>query len=352
MQTPRFVPAAELCRDFYAEVLAPALGGIPHAAGLLGAGSEVLGLDTARSTDHDWGPRTSLFVSPERVPAVRALVASALPKCYRGWPLRISYDELPPEHRVTVDAWSHWLRGELGVDPTMPLSSVDWLLIPTQRLLGVVAGPVFADPDQQLSDTRRRLHWYPDAVWWWVMACQWQRVAQEEPFVQRTAEVGDQLGSAVVTARLVRDAMRLALLMARRYPPYSKWLGSAFSRMEHSDRLDRHLAAALTAGDLPTREAALASAYEALARRHAGLPGATALDPGVRRFHDRPALVLAADRFVVDCLERVDDPYLRALPLIGSIDQWADSTDLLMRPTLIAHARRLYSSPALGADDP
>jgi hypothetical protein len=38
-------------------------------------------------------------------------------------------------------------------------------------------------------------------------------------------------GSAVVAARLVRDLMRLALLLHRRYPPYGKWLGSAFAAL-------------------------------------------------------------------------------------------------------------------------
>jgi hypothetical protein len=34
----------------------------------------------------------------------------------------------------------------------------------------------------------------------------------------------------VVTARLARGLMRLALLAERRYPPSSKWLGTAFVR--------------------------------------------------------------------------------------------------------------------------
>jgi hypothetical protein len=38
------------------------------------------------------------------------------------------------------------------------------------------------------------------------------------------------------------------------------------------------------------REAALGATYEALARRHALLPGAGALDPAVRPFRGRPAL--------------------------------------------------------------
>ena len=62
-------------------------------------------------------------------------------------------------------------------------------------------------------------------MWRYVLACQWKRISQEEAFVGRCGEVGDELGSAVVAARLIRDVMRLVLLIERRYPPYSKWLG-------------------------------------------------------------------------------------------------------------------------------
>jgi Domain of unknown function (DUF4037) len=339
---PDFVPAAELSRDFYAAVLAPALTGVPHAAGLLGAGSDVLGYDTERSTDHDWGPRATLFVAPEDVTTAQARVEAALPETFRGWPVQISKDDEPDHHRVVVDVWNRWLVAQLGVDATAPLGPVDWLLIPQQQLLHVVAGPVFADPGGQLADVRRRLAWYPDDVWWWLLAAQWRRIAQEEAFVQRTAEVGDQLGSAVLAARLVRDCLHLALLMARQYAPYPKWLGTAFARLPHPDGLDQQLAAALAAPDLARRERALSEAYQSLARRHGRLPGATALDPAVRRYFDRPAMVLGADRFAADCLERVTDPKLRALPLIGSIDQFADSSDLNGRPDLIQRVRRIY----------
>lgn len=100
--------------------------------------------------------------------------------------------------------------------------------------------------------------------------------------------------------------------------------------------------AMIKAGDLHEREAALGSALQALARRHATLPGATQLDPTVRPFWDRPAMVLDADRFAADCLSRVTDPNLRSTPLIGAIDQLSDSTDLLTEPPLIQRARALY----------
>jgi Domain of unknown function (DUF4037) len=45
------------------------------------------------------------------------------------------------------------------------------------------------------------------------------------------AEIGDELGSRLVAARLAQDAVRLYFLQERRYASYGKWLGSAFARL-------------------------------------------------------------------------------------------------------------------------
>ena len=233
----RFVPAAELSRALYVELLAPALHDVPHAAGLLGPGSEVLGYDTERSTDHDWAPGATVLVEPEDVELVRDRVERILPVTYRGRPTRAGNDALPDRPRVFVAAVTPWLVGQLGVDPRTGLGPLDWLCLPQQLLLHVTAGDVFHDGVGALTSAREKLAWYPDDVWWWLMACQWHRISQEEPFPQRTAEVGDATGSAVMAARLVRDLMRTALLLARRYAPYAKWLGTAFAQLHHADEL-------------------------------------------------------------------------------------------------------------------
>ena len=103
----------------------------------------------------------------------------------------------------------------VGFDATAGISTSDWLVTPQQRLLGVVEGRVLADPYGELAAVRGALSWYPDPLWRWLIACQWHRIAQEEAFVARTAEVGDSVGSAVTAARLVRDVMRLALWLDR-----------------------------------------------------------------------------------------------------------------------------------------
>jgi len=222
-----------------------------------------MGFDTERSTDHGWGPRLLIFVATGEVAEIERTLTE-LPDEFRGWPVRYGWDDLPPQHHVMVTDLAGWLVEHLGVDATQELRIEDWLVTPQQQLLGVVGGAVYNDSSGELERARERLAWYPDQVWRWLLPCQWRRLAREEPFVQRTAEVGDELGSAVVAARLVRDVMRLALLLERRYAPYSKWLGSAFARLDHADGLDRHLLAAVQGSD---REAALGRAYVAVARR-------------------------------------------------------------------------------------
>ena len=346
---PSFRPATELSRAFYVEVVRPLLAGRAHSAGLLGWGSDVLGYDTERSTDHGWGPRLLVFLADEHeVFEVRSLLEDALPERFRGWPVRFGWDAQPVSHHVTVTSQSRWLVDQLGVDATAGMSTLDWLLTPQQRLLGVVAGAVYADDSGALARVRDTLSWYPDQVWRWLLACQWRRLAQEEAFVARTAEIGDEVGSAVIAARLTRDVMRLALLLDRRYAPYAKWLGTAFAQGRHPDELPRYVSEALRAVDPAPREAALSSAYSALARRHNEAGLTEELDPSVRQFHSRPAHVLMADRFAEACLGTVVEPQLCDLPLIGAVDQAVDTTDVLSSPGTYRRLASLYTDGGRG----
>lgn len=345
--TPAFVPAQELSAAFYRDAVAPVLEGRPHAAALLGWGSDVLGYDTARSTDHGWGPRVLVFLprgdTGETGTWSRRL-DEHLPETFRGWPVRFGWDTTPARHWVTVTTLAQWTQDHLGVDATAPLTTSGWLTIPQHRLLGVVAGAVHADHDGSLATLRQQLAWYPEQVWYWLLACQWTRVAQEEAFVARTAEVGDDVGSAITAARQAREIMRLALLLQQRYAPYSKWLGTAFARLVHTDDLPARLRAAVHAQDAEQRQAALAAAYRCIAGRHNTVGITPVLDPGVRDYHSRPAQVLMADRFAHALLERVQDPWLRSLPLVGAVDQFLDSGVLLDEPTAWRRAAGVYGA--------
>lgn len=336
-----FRQAAEVANGFHAEVIAPLVGDVDYAAGLLGWGSDVLGYDTARSTDHGWGPRLVVLVDAGEVERVRKAVDDGLPDEYAGYPVRFGWDSYEPRHHVTVATLGDWLREQLGFDASQGIGVDDWLGTPQQKLLGVVAGRVYAD-DGRLARVRDALAWYPDQIWRWTLACQWSRIAQEEAFVQRTHEVGDELGSHVVAARLVRDLMRLALLQARTYAPYSKWLGTAFAQLGHPDGLDVALGAAVAAESYTDREQALVTAYELVARRHNALGITDELDPAPRPYFDRPAQVLQAERFAEACLATVTDDAVSRHGLIGAIDQFADNTDVLSNPAAFRKLIAVY----------
>lgn len=138
----------------------------------------------------------------------------------------------------------------------------------------------------------------------------------------------DDLGSAVVAARLSRDLMRLAMLMRRRYPPYSKWLGSAFARLPGVSRVLQHsLAATLAARSWSTREQNLYVAYEAAAELHNELGLTAPVNGSVRRYYDRPYRVIDAERFVAALLDSISADEIRHLPPTGAVDQFIDGTD-------------------------
>jgi hypothetical protein len=339
-----FVSGLDLSEAFYFEAVAPLVAEVPHAAALLGWGSDVLGFDTSRSIDHGWGPRVQLFIDAEHVGAVRDAIDAGLPEEFRERPTRFGWDDVPVSHHVEIATLDDWLRDRLGFNPSEGLSLHDWLSTPQQILLELTAGAVFHDDLGELAAVREALAWYPEQVWLWLLACQWRRVDQEESFVGRTAEVGDELGSRVVATRLVRDLMRLSFLLERRYAPYSKWLGTAFAGLDAHAEIGSALAGVVGAEDYEQREAALVTAVEALAARHNALEITAPVEATVRLFHERPFRVLGSGRFVDACLARVADPWLRSLPLVGGIDQFVDSTDVLSYPDRFRELGSIYAS--------
>lgn len=335
---------AENSRLYYETLVGPAVDarwpGLPRAAGRLGSGSDVLGLDDPVSRDHDWGLRLNLLVSADIAAQVDAYLEETLPESFEGLPTRFTTTFDPHRrHRVQVQDVASFVHSRTGVDLRYPLSTDDWLMLTGQAVLEVTAGPVFVDSDGALTDARAALDWYPDDVWKYVIAADWARLAQELPFVGRTAERGDDLGSRVITARLVEVVMHLAHLIDRRWPPYAKWLGTSLTRLPRAPVVAAPLSRTLTSTHWRSREDGLVEALRTLSRLQAdaGLP---TVDDPVERFWDRPYRAVREE--VVTVLEEsIDDPAVRALPRgIGSAEQWSHNVGVLTNPS-----RRRATSP-------
>jgi len=341
------ISGIELSRRFHGEVVAPwlrrAFPGLHHAAALIGSGSELMGFDDVLSRDHDWGSRVLLFVSEgdfaTHAVAVVDAFAAAAPAEFLGHPLRLNRTRggdiegvrHDPRHGLEVHTLEAMLRRTLALALDEPRDALTWLGLSEQRLLTMTTGAVFHDDDGRLTAVRQRLSALPRDVRLYKLACQWRRIGEEQAFVGRTGDRGDDLGSRVIAARLVRDAMRMAFLIEDRYAPYPKWFGAAFARLPCAPALAPLLERALAATDWKVREAALAETYRTLAalQKARGLPGAA---PVIGPFHERPFMVINADAIGAAIAAEIGDPALRALPIIGSLDQVTDATPVIEAP--------------------
>ncbi|RCV52058.1 hypothetical protein DEF23_09525 [Marinitenerispora sediminis] len=278
-----FVPGLDLAEAFYHRAVAPLIE-VPHAACLLGEGSEVLGFDTPRSQDHEWGPQVQILLKPEHVEAVQSRVRKGLPPDFDGFATAwYSLAAGTVTHHVRVMPLTDWIVQVLGLDPRGGMDSAAWLGMPQQRLLHLTAGRVFRDDDGELTRVRRLLAWYPGDVWAWLMLSGWHLIGNTEPLRGRCVETGDMIGVRLLTAKLCRLAMELAFLQERRYWPYDKWFGAAFGRLAASTVLSPLVETALSGAE-PQATAALREALLWLGGRHNDLGITAAVRPAYGPF--------------------------------------------------------------------
>ncbi len=360
---PKFIPGLKLSKLFYHKEVKPILDQhfpkLQHSAALIGWGSEVLGFDTPISRDHHWGPRVLLFLGSEDYrrfkPQISNALSERLPYEFMGYSTNFSKPELngvrhpvkitrgPVNHMINIYTVRSFFIARLGVDPFKNISVAEWLTFPQQRLLELTSGEVFHDGLRQLDPARERLKYYPRDVWLYMLAAQWTRVSQEEAFVGRTGDVGDEIGSKVVAARMVREIIRLSFLMERKYTPYSKWLGTAFDRLKISKKLKSILNQALSARTWQERENSLSRAYSVLARQHNSLGITKPSDTNPVNYYSRPYLVIRGERFAEAIRQAITAPEVKKIKVnIGSIDQFTDNTDLIENLALCKKLRALY----------
>ena len=83
--------------------------------------------------------------------------------------------------------WPAFLRVQLGIVLTNALRPVDWLLMSEQALLEVTTRAVYHDGLESLNRSRAQLAYYPEQVWFYLIAAAWKRIAQEEPLSEGAA---------------------------------------------------------------------------------------------------------------------------------------------------------------------
>jgi len=356
-----FIPGLELSELFYTEAAKPILETlfphVPHSAALIGWGSEVLGYDDVQSSDHHWGPRFLLFLSPENYGkyAISEALKNNLPHRFRGYAtsfgepdqvgvrLPKETDSGPVNHMISIETIEKFFGWYLGCNPYQSLRAADWLTFSEHKLLAVTSGKVFHDGLGELEDIRRKFHYYPKDVWLYQIVAQWIKIFEEREFVSRCGDVGDELGSMIIASRQVRNLMRLCFLMERKYAPYSKWFGTAFSKLESGPELSPIFREVLLSTTWKERERHFAKAYAVVARWHNELQITRPIPEEVSKYGGRPYLVFEAPDLFRDIIDSFTDSEVKALKHgLGSVNQFVESTDQLSHNQLLEMLKALF----------
>lgn len=357
-----FIPGLKLSKYFFTEAIHPIIStnfpNIRYSAARLDWGSDVLGFDTPMSMDHGWGPKMTIFLSNEDYEGyhekLNSFFSHNLPFQIHGFPTNYGEplsdggvmklkEAYPIHHMITITTQEIFFDSYLGVDINSPLTPAIWLTIPHQKLRTIRSGPIYHDGLGSLSERRTKFHWYPHDLWLYLMANQWQRIDQQEAFVGRTGQVGDDLGSRLITSGLIRDMMSLGMLMAKQYSSYTKWFGTAFDMLEIAPKLVPHFQAALNNQDWKERESHLSQSYLVLMNAHNDLNITQKIPTTISSFHDRPIQVPHSSRFVEALHAKIKDPIVKALPPnLGSINQVTDNVDVLENPSRCSKLEILY----------
>jgi hypothetical protein len=355
-----FLRGLELNELFFNEVVASILKSrfpdLQYSAAFIGWGSDVLGYDDAQSTDHNWGIRFQLFLSEQDSETYRKIInsvlAEELPSEFRGYPtafqIAVNEDQrgaaVSHKHNIDVETIKEFFRRYLGCDPFGEIKAADWLTFSEHKLLAVTSGKVFFDGLGELEFVRQKFSYYPKDVWLYMLAAQWIKIFEEQAFVGRCGYVGDELGSMVIAARQVKNLMTLCFLIERRYAPYSKWFGTAFSRLDCAKELTPIFTRVLQAKDWKERQKFLAQAYETVARMHNALKITIPMKEEAVEYGGRSYLVVGDGRYAEELRKALTSEEVKNIQHgLGSVNQFIDSDSQLNNLFLCKKLKELYA---------
>ncbi len=194
------------------------------AVGVMGTGSDVLGLDDVISRDHHWGPRAAVLLldaDAEQVEAVRDTLAAGCPPAFEGHPIHHDASNRTGVCVDHVSSYLHWFLGTASV----PQRDEDWFALCETDLLHMTGGEVFHDSAGEWSAIRQRLNYYPDRVWHKRLADWCMYVSgRDSPYnLYRVSRRGDRVACQMYFGVALRRVMEMGFALERRYAPYPKW---------------------------------------------------------------------------------------------------------------------------------
>jgi hypothetical protein len=327
-----FVKGLELNEGFYTDVVGPLLDeryrNTPHAAALLGYGSDVLGFDTETSMDHNWGPRLQLFVEDKGfVSELDDYLGFALPFSYRGFSVNFSKegydhtrrmeftDKRPINHLIEITTFEDYLKSRYSINKTSDFLYEDWLGFTDQSLIEITSGLVFHDGLKKINDTREELKFYPLDICKLRLAVLWNYIWNKEAFIGRSRAVNDYIGLKMNTGRIINYLIKILFYLENKYIPYSKWLGYSFKRLAIYEDVGG-IIIDLLKENVPERiEEGICILYEKVIGAHNRNKELPNIKNKTRYFFERPYKVIFSENIVAELLDSIEDEELKGIDL-------------------------------------
>ncbi len=357
-----FIKGLELCEGFFLDVAKPILdknyNNLLYTAGVIGYGADVIGFDDETSSDHMWGPRFYLFLNDKDIglkDEIIELFSNQFPYTYKGYSVHFSepdvndggvrrqeyIDNGKVSPLIFIYKFSDYLKSYLGVDSLDSLLPRDWLSFSQHKLLALTSGKLFVD-GLNIGSELEKLKYYPEDVKLYLIASNWSLVAEEQAFVKRCHNVGDEIGSVLVCARIAERLMRLSFLYCNRYAPYSKWFGKAFGLLPISDEIKLTINKAITANNITQRENSIVKAQKLLADMHNLLSITEFVDVKIENYFGRDIKVIFADKIADHTAKKLIGTMLEKYPLIGTLSEVANFTAISDNAEYRDNVKALY----------
>lgn len=206
------------------------------AIGLVGEGSDCFGFDDMLSRDHDWGPGFCMWVTDETYQQIGEALQAAyeqLPDEFQGCRRGISMQGIGRRGVVAISAFYERL---LQADSYKKIS---WQQVSDAALAAAVNGEVFRDDEGVFTAFREKLEaGYPENILYLKLAESAAKFAQAGQYnYMRTKQRGDEITAKIMLSDAMREAMKLKIYLAGKYPPHDKWLRRSVEELPGGDML-------------------------------------------------------------------------------------------------------------------
>jgi hypothetical protein len=229
-----------------------------------------------------------------------------------------------------------------------PLTSRDWLLLNEASLLRLTRGEVYHDSLGVLTKLREYFKYFPDDVWRYKLAYQWETLSWDIDLIGLCAHRGDVLSARIATARSVERFIRMIFLLNRRYQPgYLKWLHREFYKLPF---LVSEIGPALQKAIICTDFSQIVESFYPVIDRliefqsdYIHVPmleyrKPADLEPGFFAYNLRP--VFRAVR------SSIKGEFSEMPTTVGALDQWVTDQDILMVPSQLRMLGAIFSCEA------